>query len=75
MYGTDAGAAETHKFPLSGTDAERRAALDEGANLHEIVATDPRAAVRCFHEVVQLVFESILDCTPPPSSSRSAGLR
>ena len=68
IYSVDGKKIHKHSFPLGGSDTERAHALASGPNLAEVVATDPRAAVRAFHKIIALVFEFILGA--PLSNNR-----
>jgi hypothetical protein len=57
-------------FSLDMSDAETETFLNEtllGRKrlLHEIVAQDPLAAMRCFHYTVRLVIETLFNCAQP----------
>ena len=52
------------------SDAETENFLNETLSgrkrlLHEIVAQDPLAAMRCFHYTVRLVIETLFNCAQP----------
>ena len=60
IYSVDGKKSEKYDFPFTASDSARTEYLAGAPNIAEIIAHDPRAAVRAFHKIISLVFECVL---------------